>query len=55
MDVAVKWFDLVHEQSPAHTHPLLIYDSMPHAGVSQIHPHFHLFMGTDSLFSQLVG
>ena len=45
MDIAVKWFRKVHQLTKSHTHPMMIWDVMPHAGASQVHPHIQGFLG----------
>ena len=45
MNIAVKWFRKVHELTKTHTHPMMAWDIMPHAGASQVHPHFQGFLG----------
>ena len=58
-DIAKQWFQRVLEedmvdggsnarkkrQKVVHDFPVLTFDSMPHAGVSQIHPHFQIMAG----------
>ena len=39
------WFKLVHSISSDHSHPMILWDSMPHAGASQVHPHLHAVLG----------
>ena len=39
------WFRNVHKSDNAYTHPTMIFDIMPHAGASQIHPHVQGFIG----------
>ena len=45
MNIAVKWFRKVHQLTKSHTHPMMIWDVMPHAGASQVHPHIQGFLG----------
>ena len=43
---ANKWFDIAIQNSDhGHSHPMLIWDSLPPAGASQIHAHAHGFLG----------
>jgi hypothetical protein len=44
-DVAGKWFIEVNKISEKCNHPMMIWDIMPHAGASQIHPHVQGFLG----------
>ena len=45
MDIAVKWFRKVHKLDRTNTHPMMIWDIMPNAGASQVHPHIQGFLG----------
>lgn len=45
MDIAIKWFRKVHELERTNTHPMMVWDIMPHAGASQVHPHIQGFFG----------
>ena len=43
--VAVSWFENIHNLHPDRTHPILIWDILPKAGASQVHPHIHTMLG----------
>jgi len=44
-DVIPRWFWAVHEEDAEMTHPHIVWDAMPHAGASQVHPHLQTFLG----------
>eukprot|EP00092_Neocalanus_flemingeri_P080042 GFUD01099793.1.p1 GENE.GFUD01099793.1~~GFUD01099793.1.p1 ORF type:complete len:414 (+),score=71.54 GFUD01099793.1:115-1356(+) len=41
------WFDKVHQQDPALVFPMMVWDALPHAGASQVHPHMQIWLGRD--------
>lgn len=44
--IASEWASMVIKDSKdGHSHPVLIWDSLPHAGASQVHAHMHGFVG----------
>ena len=46
--LAVTWFKKVNGLDSTARFPEMIWDCMPKAGASQVHPHFQLSMGTNS-------
>ncbi|CAF1092813.1 unnamed protein product [Adineta ricciae] len=50
--LAWKWILAVHKQSPAHRFPTLLWDSLPHGGASQVHPHIHTTVHSDHYYGQ---
>ena len=43
---ANEWFDIAMQHSGhGHSHPMLVWDSLPPSGASQIHAHAHGFLG----------
>eukprot|EP00094_Tigriopus_californicus_P010730 TCALIF_10349-PA protein Name:"Protein of unknown function" AED:0.08 eAED:0.05 QI:109/1/0.5/1/1/1/4/0/419 len=52
LSLAQEWFGRVHLDVPDQTHPHLLFDAMPHAGASQVHPHFHAFLGKRGYLGQ---
>jgi hypothetical protein len=40
----------VHKQSPSHRFPALLWDSLPHGGASQVHPHIHVTVHSDQYY-----
>ncbi len=46
--LALKWFKKVNELDISARFPEMIWDCMPKAGASQVHPHFQLSMGSRS-------
>ncbi|KAK3600632.1 hypothetical protein CHS0354_031545 [Potamilus streckersoni] len=43
-NTAQKWFSRAHIENTEYKFPSLIWDLLPHAGASQIHPHLHVFL-----------
>ncbi|KAL3852112.1 hypothetical protein ACJMK2_015795 [Sinanodonta woodiana] len=43
-NTAQKWFFRAHIENAEYKFPSLIWDLLPHAGASQIHPHLHVFL-----------
>jgi hypothetical protein len=51
--IAGDWFGKVQKvSSSGHSHPMLAWDSLPHAGASQLHTHMHGFMGRGHYLGQ---
>ncbi|CAF0927047.1 unnamed protein product [Rotaria sordida] len=50
--LAWKWFQTVHKQSSSHRFPTLLWDSLPHGGASQVHPHIHATLHSDHYYGQ---
>ncbi|CAF4196508.1 unnamed protein product, partial [Rotaria socialis] len=50
--LAWKWFQAVHKQSPSHRFPTMLWDSLPHGGASQVHPHVHATLHSDHYYGQ---
>jgi hypothetical protein len=40
-NTSLKWFQTVHKIDPLTKYPVIIWDNLPHAGASQLHPHLH--------------
>ncbi|XP_050411871.1 uncharacterized protein LOC126826813 [Patella vulgata] len=45
MNLTQKWFALIHTIEPDFCCPSLVWDILPRAGASQIHPHMHGLVG----------
>ncbi|KAK6175378.1 hypothetical protein SNE40_013854 [Patella caerulea] len=45
MNLTQKWFALIHTIEPEFCCPSLVWDILPRAGASQIHPHMHGLVG----------
>lgn len=41
-----EWFEKAHEIDPNQKYPSLLWDTLPHAGASQVHPHIHGLLDT---------
>lgn len=41
------WFTKVHKQDSKLMFPMLVWDALPHAGASQVHPHLQVWLGHD--------
>ena len=41
------WFGKVHQQDRSLVFPMMVWDSLPHSGASQIHPHMQIWLGRD--------
>jgi len=50
--LAWKWIRAVHQQSPKHRFPTLLWDSLPHGGASQVHPHIHATVHSENYYGQ---
>lgn len=48
MDTGQQWFSQVYKLEQTHKFPSMIWDLLPHAGASQIHPHIHGFIDKDA-------
>ncbi|XP_045164722.2 uncharacterized protein LOC123528789 isoform X2 [Mercenaria mercenaria] len=48
MTTGQQWFDQVYKLDSMHKYPSLIWDLLPHAGASQVHPHVHGFLDKDA-------
>ncbi|XP_052779894.1 uncharacterized protein LOC128217076 isoform X1 [Mya arenaria] len=44
METLLKWFEKVNQADQNYVYPSAIWDLLPHAGASQVHPHLHSFM-----------
>lgn len=42
----------VHKQSSKHSFATLLWDSLPHGGASQVHPHIHATVHSDHYYGQ---
>lgn len=47
MSTAQKWLDKAYNENPLFKYPMFVWDLLPHAGASQVHPHIHAFLDTD--------
>ena len=55
-EIVEDWFQAVIKDSGKdHTHPALAWDSLPASGASQIHAHFHGFLGKNHKLGQFRG
>lgn len=41
-------FNQVYKLEKTHKYPSMIWDLLPHAGASQVHPHVHGFIDKDA-------
>ncbi len=48
MQTALQWFERAHAVDPDSRFPHLMWDLLPKASASQIHPHAQVFIGKDS-------
>ncbi|CAM4796225.1 unnamed protein product [Rotaria magnacalcarata] len=51
--LAWKWCQAVHKQSPSHRFPTILWDSLPHGGASQVHPHIHATLHSDHYYGSI--
>jgi len=49
-DIVLYRIRAVHKQSPSHRFPTLLWDSLPHGGASQVHPHIHATVHSDHYY-----
>ncbi|CAB3365786.1 Hypothetical predicted protein [Cloeon dipterum] len=49
-NTSLKWFHKVHSIDSSAKYPNLIWDSLPHAGASQVHPHIHTMMDPNQYY-----
>lgn len=47
VNTAMKWIAKVHSIDSSYVYPMIVWDLLPHAGASQIHPHIHMFLAKD--------
>jgi len=47
MECARLWFDRVHQEDRELMFPMMVWDSLPHSGASQVHPHMQIWLGRD--------
>ncbi|KAG0727970.1 hypothetical protein GWK47_033509 [Chionoecetes opilio] len=52
---ATQWFFDVSQQEPHFIYPNLAWDSLFHAGASQIHPHIHMMLAPDHYYGSMEG
>ncbi|CAF4067454.1 unnamed protein product [Rotaria sp. Silwood2] len=52
LTLAWKWFQAAHKESPLHRFPTILWDSLPHGGASQVHPHIHATLHSDHYYGQ---
>ncbi|ESO89881.1 hypothetical protein LOTGIDRAFT_234020 [Lottia gigantea] len=45
MNLTLKWFDAAHRDDSSFNCPEVIWDILPRAGASQVHPHMHGLLG----------
>lgn len=43
-------FYAVHKHSRSHRFPTMLWDSLPHGGASQVHPHIHATLHSDHYY-----
>mgnify|MGYP002803535954 FL=1 len=51
MELSQKWFRKCYEIDETFTLPSLLWDILPKASASQIHPHIHMFVSKDFYFA----
>ncbi|XP_041346848.1 uncharacterized protein LOC121366469 [Gigantopelta aegis] len=44
MNLSVKWFQAASTFDESAQYPVIVWDILPHAGASQVHPHMHGFI-----------
>lgn len=47
ISTAQKWLSRAYEQNSRYKYPMFVWDLLPHAGASQVHPHIHGFLDAD--------
>jgi len=47
LNCAKLWFGKVHQQDRSLVFPMMVWDTLPHSGASQIHPHMQIWLGRD--------
>ncbi|XP_045115229.1 uncharacterized protein LOC123506904 isoform X3 [Portunus trituberculatus] len=52
---ATQWFFDVGQQEPHFIYPNLAWDTLFHAGASQIHPHIHMMLAPDHYYGSMEG
>ncbi|KAK2168276.1 hypothetical protein LSH36_18g00013 [Paralvinella palmiformis] len=52
-ELILQWFEKVHSLSPVHRYPIILWDSLPAAGSSQIHPHIHMMLNQEHYSGEL--
>ncbi|XP_046406143.1 uncharacterized protein LOC124171040 [Ischnura elegans] len=52
-NTTLKWFKRVNREDKSSRFPNILWDSLPHAGASQVHPHVHGLMDTDHYYGIL--
>lgn len=50
MSVAMQWYDKVHSVDIRYKLPTLLWDLLPHASASQVHPHLHINLLPDRYY-----
>ncbi|XP_064606167.1 LOW QUALITY PROTEIN: uncharacterized protein LOC135471048 [Liolophura sinensis] len=53
MKTAMKWFEVVQAQDTSFSYPVIIWDLLPHASASQIHPHIHTNLNAERYYGYL--
>ncbi|CAH1783243.1 unnamed protein product [Owenia fusiformis] len=48
--LTLDWVNKVHYTDPNYKYPIVMWDLLPHASASQIHPHVHVTMETDRYY-----
>lgn len=52
-DLMLQWFEKVHSLSSQHKYPVILWDSLPAAGSSQVHPHIHMMLNQNQYSGEL--
>jgi len=45
LNCAKQWYRKVNQQDRSLVFPMMVWDALPHAGASQIHPHMQIWLG----------
>lgn len=52
---ATQWFFDVSQQEPHYIYPNIAWDTLFHAGASQVHPHIHMMLAPDHYYGSMEG
>lgn len=54
MHTAMRWFATAHKVDPTYRYPHLMWDILPKASASQVHPHAQLSLSPDRFYGMLI-
>ncbi|KAF4523956.1 hypothetical protein B566_EDAN012428 [Ephemera danica] len=52
-NTSLRWFQTVHRIDPTAKYPVMIWDNLPHAGASQLHPHLHGMLDPEQYYGAI--